>query len=60
MGVLVVAPAGVDVRQAVGRLYEQHKIGVATGGGGIRLSPHLYNTLYEVDRVVEALAGMKS
>ena len=59
-GVLVVAPAGVDVRQAVGRLYEQHKIGVATGGGGIRLSPHIYNTLDEVDRVVEALGGMKS
>jgi isopenicillin-N epimerase len=56
--VLVVAPAGVDVRAAVGRLYEDHKIAVASGGGGIRLSPHIYNTLDEVDRVVDALAAM--
>jgi selenocysteine lyase/cysteine desulfurase len=57
-GVVVVAPAGVDVRASVGRLYEDHKIAVASASGGIRISAHIYNTLDEVDRLVDALAGL--
>jgi selenocysteine lyase/cysteine desulfurase len=60
-GVVVFAPAGLDTRQALQRLYEEHKVGCATTGGataGLRLSAHIYNTLDEVDRVVEGLAAI--
>jgi selenocysteine lyase/cysteine desulfurase len=60
-GVVVFAPPGLDTRQALARLYEEHKVGCATTGGataGLRLSAHIYNTLDEVDRVVDALAAM--
>lgn len=57
-GVVVFAPPGMDIREAYQRLYDEHRIGCATNASGLRFSPHLYNTLEEVDRVVDALAGM--
>jgi selenocysteine lyase/cysteine desulfurase len=60
-GVVVFAPPGLDTRQTLTRLYEQHKVGIASTGGataGLRLSAHIYNTLEEVHRVVDALATM--
>jgi selenocysteine lyase/cysteine desulfurase len=59
-GVVVFAlPRGrhPEVFQAV---YETHRLGCASMGGvfdGIRLSPHLYNTMAEVETAVGAMAG---
>ncbi|MCH7565594.1 MAG: hypothetical protein IH968_17415, partial [Gemmatimonadetes bacterium] len=53
--------AGLDSRQAFGRLYADHAIGGASMGGdfeGIRLCPHIYNTMAEVERVVQVIASM--
>jgi selenocysteine lyase/cysteine desulfurase len=52
-------PAGLDPRRLAAALYEQDGIvGATLGGGdrpGLRLSPHLYNSLAEVDHAVEAV-----
>jgi selenocysteine lyase/cysteine desulfurase len=59
-GVVVFALPGVDHRELFQRVYETHRIGCAAMSGafdGIRLSPHVYNTLDEVDRTVGALAA---
>jgi selenocysteine lyase/cysteine desulfurase len=52
-------PAGLDVAKLAAALYEQDGVVCATRGGGdrpgIRLSPHLYNTMAEVDRAVAAI-----
>jgi selenocysteine lyase/cysteine desulfurase len=61
--VVTFAPGALDMRKLVAALYEQHKIGVTTGGGagrnGIRVSPHFYNTSEEIDRLLAALAGYR-
>lgn len=60
-GVVVFDPSVPDVREAYSRLYADHGVAGAPRGGefsGIRLCPHIYNTLEEVDRVVEAVAGL--
>ncbi len=57
-GVVVFAIPTVNVRELYGTLYSEHSIGCAAMGGdftGIRLSPHIYNTMREVDRVVDAI-----
>jgi isopenicillin-N epimerase len=61
-GVVVFDPGVADLREAYERLYAEHGIAGAPRGGefsGIRLCPHIYNTLEEVDRVVEAMAGLR-
>ena len=49
-----------DVYPPVQALYRNDRIGCATRGGtdrpGIRLSPHIYNTMAEIDRSVAAIA----
>lgn len=58
-GVVVFALPGVAHREVFQEVYETHRLGCAAMGGafdGIRLSPHIYNTLDEVGRAVEALA----
>ncbi len=60
-GVVVAHPPGMDVPEAYGKLYREHHIAGAARGGeftGIRLCPHIYNTMQEVDRVVEVIAEM--
>ncbi|MFQ5630152.1 MAG: aminotransferase class V-fold PLP-dependent enzyme [bacterium] len=57
-GVVVFALPRVDARKAFQTLYEKHNIGCAPMRGdftGIRLSPHIYNTMEEVERVVATL-----
>jgi selenocysteine lyase/cysteine desulfurase len=53
-------PGAVDVAKLSAALYRNERIGCATRGGadrpGIRLSPHIYNTMAEVDRAVAAVA----
>jgi selenocysteine lyase/cysteine desulfurase len=61
-GVVVFDPSVPDVREAFSRLYAEHGVAGAPRGGefsGLRLCPHIYNTLEEVGRVVEAVAGLK-
>jgi selenocysteine lyase/cysteine desulfurase len=53
-------PGTLDVSKLAGALYRNDRIGCATRGGsdrpGIRFSPHIYNTMAEVDRSVAAIA----
>ncbi len=59
-GVVVFALPGADHPAVFGRVYETHRLGCAAMGGafeGIRLSPHIYNTMAEVDVAVTALVG---
>jgi selenocysteine lyase/cysteine desulfurase len=52
-------PASLDPRRLAARLYEDDRIGCATRGGsdrgGLRFSPHFYNSMAEIDRVVAAI-----
>lgn len=53
-------PASLDVRALHQSLYEKDRIVCATRGGadrgGLRLSPHFYNTLADVDRTLATIA----
>jgi selenocysteine lyase/cysteine desulfurase len=54
--ILVFKPANLDPRKLVSTLYEKDRIVVATSGRpGIRMSPHIYNTMAEMDRAVAAM-----
>ena len=59
VAVLSFQPGNLDVRKLSLALYQQDHIGCATRGGqdrpGIRLSPHFYNTMADVDRTVAAI-----
>lgn len=61
LGVVVFAPPGVDLGSAMRILYEEHSVGCAVMRGdfsGIRLSPHIYNTMEDVERVVDAIVHL--
>ena len=61
LGVVVFSPPGVDLGSAMRILYEDHAVGCAVMRGdfsGIRLSPHVYNTMEDVERVVDAIARL--
>ena len=53
-------PGNLDVRKLAAALYNSDRIGCATRTGtdrpGIRLSPHFYNSMAEVDRALGAVA----
>jgi selenocysteine lyase/cysteine desulfurase len=59
VAVLSFQPGNLDVRKLSLALYQKDRIGCATRGGqdrpGIRLSPHFYNTMADVDRTVGAI-----
>lgn len=58
-GVVVFNAAGLDLDKALDLLYHEHNIGCAVfpgDTGGIRLCPHIYNTLEELDRAAHAVA----
>ena len=56
-GVCIVEAPG-DRRTAARRLYEEHGIaGAATGG--LRLCPHVYNTMAHVERAVEGVRALR-
>ncbi|MBI1875289.1 MAG: aminotransferase class V-fold PLP-dependent enzyme, partial [Acidobacteria bacterium] len=52
-------PASLDARKLNAALYEKDQIACATRGGtdrsGLRFSPHIYNTMEEVDRTIAAI-----
>jgi isopenicillin-N epimerase len=54
-GVCVVGVDGLDYRKVYETLYARHGIAGAPAGG-VRFSPHIYNTLEEIDRTLSALA----
>jgi selenocysteine lyase/cysteine desulfurase len=54
-GVVIFSLPGVSGRDLYQSLYRDHDIGCAPTGG-IRFSPHIYNTMNEIDRVVDAIA----
>jgi len=59
-GVVVAKLPVDDHRPIYNRLYEEHRIAGANRGGerpGIRLCPHIYNTMAEVVAVAEAMAA---
>ncbi|UCG84780.1 MAG: aminotransferase class V-fold PLP-dependent enzyme [Gemmatimonadota bacterium] len=60
-GVVVFLPANADAGQLFEVLYSDHKIAGAAMGGeftGVRLSPHIYNTMAEVERVIDVIAAL--
>jgi len=57
-GVVIFTVPGMDRSKAMNTLYQEHNVGCAVMGGGIRLSPHIYNTMEEVDRVVNAAKSL--
>jgi selenocysteine lyase/cysteine desulfurase len=52
-------PGTLDIRRLNAALYEKDRIICATRGGtdrgGLRFSPHFYNSMAEIDRTVEAI-----
>jgi selenocysteine lyase/cysteine desulfurase len=58
-GVVIFVPPNAQAGDLFNSLYSNHDIAGASMGGdftGVRLSPHIYNTMAEVDRVVEVVA----
>lgn len=51
---------GMEAQQVVDYLFDQHRIFTVArnidGEAGVRVTPHLYNTTKELDRLVQALA----
>lgn len=56
-GIVIVSLAGKDSKEIYQKLYDTFGIACASTGG-IRLSPHIYNTLEDIDKVVSALAKL--
>lgn len=61
-GVIVFNVPGMDLPRALDILYKQHGIGCAVFGGdlaGIRMCPHIYNTMEEMELAVDAVAALQ-
>ena len=56
-GVCIIEVPG-DRSTAVRRLYEEHGIAGA-GTGGLRLCPHVYNTMEHAERAIEGVAALR-
>jgi selenocysteine lyase/cysteine desulfurase len=62
-GVLVFEWPGIDPRGAFQTLYDEHDVACAPRTGsfpGIRLSPHVYNTMDDVEKVLGAVESIAS
>jgi selenocysteine lyase/cysteine desulfurase len=57
--IVSVQPASLDPRRLMTRLYEQDRVVCALRGGsdrgGLRFSPHFYNSMAEIERTVAAI-----
>jgi len=58
-GIVIINLPGKEIHEVSDKLYHSFGIAGATAGG-IRLSPHIYNTLKDVDYVVKSLATIAS
>jgi selenocysteine lyase/cysteine desulfurase len=54
-GVVVARFASADARKVYTQIYAKHGIGASTSGG-LRLCPHIYNTMEDVERAARAVA----
>lgn len=54
-GIVSAVPPGGDLHAAVAALEEQ-RVSVAARGGGVRFSPHAWNTVEEIERLLDLLA----
>jgi isopenicillin-N epimerase len=62
-GVVVFDVTGIDLNKTLDVLYHKYNIGCAVFGGdsgGIRFCPHIYNTVEEIDRAVDAVASWRN
>ena len=55
-GVVIFSHPGVAGGTLFSRLYEEHDVAGARRGAGVRLCPHIYHTLDDVDRAARAVA----
>jgi isopenicillin-N epimerase len=53
-GIVIFNLPGKEIHEVTDKLYHTHKIAAAPSGG-IRLSPHIYNTMKDIDYVVKAI-----
>ncbi len=53
-GIVIITLKGKDSKEVYQKLYDTYGIACASTGG-IRLSPHIYNTKEDIDKVVSAL-----
>jgi selenocysteine lyase/cysteine desulfurase len=56
-GVVIVRIDGRDNRQLYERLYREHGV-AAAATGGLRFSPHIYNTLADIEHTVKSVAQL--
>ena len=56
--VVFTSPLITDNNEAFATLYRDYHIGCAAMSGGFRLCPHIYNTMVEIDKVVDAFAAL--
>lgn len=59
-GVIIFHIPDVDTSRVLEMLYRKYDVGCAVMGGNIRFSPHLYNTLEDIDKAVYAVAQISS
>jgi selenocysteine lyase/cysteine desulfurase len=59
-GVVIFTIPGLQPRPAYDALYQKHQIAGATSGGGLRLCPHVYTTLADVERAADAVASIRT
>jgi selenocysteine lyase/cysteine desulfurase len=57
-GVVVFAIPGVPSGELFENLYRHHNVACAPRGDDIRFSPHIYNSMEEIDRAVHAIAQL--
>jgi len=60
-GVVVFYIPGIDFTKALNTLYHEFNIGCAVFGGdlpGIRMCPHIYNTVEHIEKAVDAVASL--
>jgi selenocysteine lyase/cysteine desulfurase len=59
-GVVIFHIPGVDLNKILDTLYHKYNIGCAVfkgESGGIRFCPHIYNTVKEIDRAIDAVVS---
>lgn len=56
-GIVIINLPGKEIHEVADKLYHSYGIAVAPAGG-IRLSPHIYNSLKDIDYTVKCLASI--